>query len=134
MAIAPRMETRVLLIGLDEGLANELGNALSHLDSKVKAQNVKDAAGVEKGQLETADCVFCPSEAVQLKSLLQTLHNRCPDLPVIAVTRHPDDFEWIRAMDAGATDYCSTPFEPVHVDWILRNNQRNSRTVAVSGS
>lgn len=132
METAVGSEKRVLLIGLDDSLASELGKALSRLASKVQSCNVPSAEKVEQAQLTAADCVFCPSEAHQLQSLLQSLHDRCPGLPVIAVTRHPDDFEWIRAMDAGATDYCATPFEPRQVDWILQNSLRHDRLASVA--
>ena len=38
------------------------------------------------------------------------------------VSRFPEVSEWLDAMDAGASDYCASPFEPAQVRWILESN------------
>ena len=45
-------------------------------------------------------------------------------VPVVVVSRHPETAEYLDAMDAGAADYCSAPFEPSHIHWILQRRHR----------
>ena len=42
-----------------------------------------------------------------------------PEIPVIAVTEQPDTGQWIDALEQGAVDYCSAPFEEGEVIWTL---------------
>ena len=131
MATAGLAPTHIVLIGLDETLAGELRKTLSGLPTRIDS-TAFDTQRVDWEQIERADCIFGPSDVCQLEALLEAVHDRCPGTPVIAVSRHPEDAEWIRAMEAGATDYCAAPFEPHQMDWILRNTLTFPvRTVAV---
>jgi DNA-binding NtrC family response regulator len=47
-----------------------------------------------------------------------------PGLPVIVVSPHSNVTEWLDALDGGAADYCSAPFELAHLGWILSSRQR----------
>jgi len=41
------------------------------------------------------------------------------DMPVIAVTKLPESGKWLDALEAGAADYCSAPFETMQICWLL---------------
>lgn len=64
------------------------------------------------------DLVFCGFTS-DLTNLLQAV-----TVPVVVVSRHPETSEYLDAMDAGAADYCSAPFEPSHIHWILKRRDR----------
>jgi DNA-binding response OmpR family regulator len=42
-----------------------------------------------------------------------------PTLPFVVVTRIPETGEWLDALEAGATDYCSAPFESRQINWLM---------------
>jgi len=67
----------------------------------------------------TADVVFCNGDDESGPAMLRAIRASRPQLPVIMVTRLPDMGKWLDALEAGATDYCSAPFETVQVGWLL---------------
>ncbi|MDX1981074.1 MAG: response regulator [Bryobacteraceae bacterium] len=112
----------VLIYGLDAPLADELGRALRTLALSVKAEHCHDIAQCLTHLRETGPkLVFCSFEN-GLRTLLHAVSGDSLDVPVIAVTRHPEVHQWLDAMEAGAADYCSAPFEPLHLEWILQSN------------
>jgi hypothetical protein len=70
--------------------------------------------------------VFCPSAPRSLRRALRHF----PRLPVVVVSRLPEVATWLDALEAGAADYCSAPFESIHLDWILRNHLRAGMAAA----
>jgi DNA-binding response OmpR family regulator len=68
------------------------------------------------GQSYIADAVFCDGDDARYRSVIRNLHAR---LPLIVVTQNPTEGKWLDAIEAGAVDYCSAPFEPIQVRWIL---------------
>jgi DNA-binding response OmpR family regulator len=66
-----------------------------------------------------ADAVFCNGDSPTYPALLRRVRDLHPDLPVVVVTRLPESDKWLNALEAGAADYCSAPFEPIQVRWIL---------------
>jgi len=39
----------------------------------------------------------------------------------VVVTRVPETREWLDALEAGATDYCSSPFETRQINWLMES-------------
>lgn len=66
-----------------------------------------------------ADAVFCNGDCSGYPELLRDIREARPDLPVVVVTRLPESEKWLNALEAGAADYCSAPFEAIQVRWIL---------------
>jgi DNA-binding NtrC family response regulator len=73
-------------------------------------------SGIVERSANHAGVVFCPFSR-DLTALLDA--TRDSRIPVIVVTRNPETREWLDAMEAGAFDYCSAPFEPRQLQWIL---------------
>jgi DNA-binding response OmpR family regulator len=42
-------------------------------------------------------------------------------LPFVVVTRVPETKEWLDALEAGATDYCSVPIEARQLHWLMES-------------
>lgn len=101
--------TRVAFVGLLPALAQELNLALALIGVEVVA------AGDAEVQL-----AFCNAANVS-DLVLQS-----PEIPVVAVSSEREVGVWLDAMDAGAVDYCSAPFESTDLRWILHSNCRPS--------
>jgi DNA-binding response OmpR family regulator len=100
---------KILLIGLESAMADELSRVLRQLGHAVKSAPVNDAA-VDAAD---ADLIFAGSE--DFREAL----NRYPRRPVIVTSRLPEMKSWINALEAGAADYCGAPFEATQVRWVL---------------
>jgi CheY-like chemotaxis protein len=67
----------------------------------------------------SAEVVFCNADAPEHPALVREIRKLCPDLPVVAVTSNAEVAKWLDALDAGAADYCSAPFETVQICRLL---------------
>lgn len=113
-------KTRVVLFGLDESLARELGAVLKTQRKSVYSEpfrSPKECLGVV--DRVGADLVFCSSNRERYLALLEAIGRQKPELPVVVVSRTPEVSEWLDAIEAGASDYCAAPFESSHIQWIL---------------
>jgi len=112
----------VILMGLTEGLAEELGKVLAQGGCTVCLGPLlpRDLALRLIDQAE-ADVVFCPAEPEQCAPLLETMKTEKPGLPVVAVSPLPEVSAWLNALELGAADYCAPPFEPAQIQWILQS-------------
>jgi DNA-binding response OmpR family regulator len=117
---------KIITVGLDHGSAILLDRALAagqHLiDHKPKSTGADDLAD--------ADIVFANGEGKQYLILLQEFRALYPALPFVVVTRVPETSDWLDALEAGATDYCSTPFDPRHMSWLMETAVPTPRVVA----
>jgi DNA-binding NtrC family response regulator len=104
---------RILILGLEASLADQLGRILLNQDHQVETGDHwnDDAAG-------TADVIFSGSDDGGFRILTDARRER-PGLPVVVVSRFPETTQWIDALEAGAIDYCAAPFEHRHIRWIL---------------
>lgn len=105
--IAPKK--KVVFAGLDPQVALELTSALHSLAVEV----------AEPGSNEGAMGFCSPSS-------LKDFRSANPGVPVVVVTCVRQVSEWLDAMESGAQDYCSAPFEPGHLGWILKSITRPS--------
>jgi DNA-binding response OmpR family regulator len=69
--------------------------------------------------LPAADALFCSGDDPGYTALVGQVRRLRPGLPVVVVTRLPESGKWLDALDAGAADYCSAPFETVQICWLL---------------
>jgi DNA-binding response OmpR family regulator len=72
-----------------------------------------------RGALATADALFCSGDDPSCRALVCQVRKLRPSLPVIVVTRLPESRKWLDALEAGAADYCSAPFDAVQIGWLL---------------
>ena len=101
--------TKVVFAGLDPQVEKELTNALRSL-------------AVEVAEPESTDSAmgFCSL------SSLEDFRSAHPGMPAVVVTCVRQVGEWLDAIESGAQDYCSAPFEPGHLGWILKSVARPS--------
>lgn len=113
---------KVVLYAMEDGMASELRGALKTLAANLQASHFGDLEKCLSHVRESGShLVFCPF-GDGLVSLLHAVSANSPNVPVIAVSHRGEVHEWLDAIEAGAADYCSTPFEPMHLKWILQSN------------
>jgi DNA-binding NtrC family response regulator len=107
---------RIVLIGLEQAAAGQLCSALA-----VDSHEVEHHQSVAIRNLQDADIVFVGGEPGHYMPLLMQVRETMPALPFVVVTRVPETSAWLDALEAGATDYCSTPIEKRHVQWLMES-------------
>lgn len=101
--------TKVAFAGLDPETASALSGALDQLSVEVT-----------DGDLDDPDLGFCSLAALEA---FRTSH---PGTPIVVVSFTRQVSEWLDAIESGAQDYCSAPFEPSLLGWILKSTVRPS--------
>jgi DNA-binding response OmpR family regulator len=116
----------VFLIGLEQATAAQISRALAVERHKIeqKSQNI----GAR--ELMDVDIVFAGGDPSQYLPLLRRVRDERPSLPFVVVTRIPETSEWLDALEAGATDYCSSPFESRQIHWLMEAALPKARTMA----
>jgi DNA-binding NtrC family response regulator len=108
---------KVVFVGLDQAAALPIAKALAaerhQVEQKPKSALVPD--------LLDADIVFAGGEPSHYLLLLRSIREARPALPFVVVTRVPETAEWLDALEAGATDYCSAPFERRQIRWLMES-------------
>lgn len=105
MSPSPALKQKVCLVALPSGLDSEL-------------MAILDELAVDVGSADQAALAFCAAGD------LEAVRKKHPGLPVIVVSQHSNITEWLDALDGGAADYCSSPFELAHMGWILSSHQK----------
>ena len=114
----------VLFYNLDPSLSGELRSALGDATPEMAPANCATLdETLEMARKTEPQVIFC-SYSRQLISLLASLDESLRRIPVVVVTRHPETREWIDSIEAGASDYCSAPFEPRQLRWIISANRQ----------
>jgi DNA-binding NtrC family response regulator len=117
---------KAVLIGLEQSAANQIGRALTlerhEIELKSKCASAND--------LIDADIVFANGDGKQYMPLLKQIREALPSLPFVVVTRIPETSDWLDALEAGATDYCSAPFEARQISWLMESALPRPHTVA----
>ena len=73
------------------------------------------------------DVIFCSDRWSDVNSLVALLRLLRTPIRVIVASRRAEEAAWLEALEAGADDYCSTPFETAQISWAMH------RTPAVAG-
>jgi len=81
-----------------------------------------------------ADIVFAGGEPKHYLSLLRKVREARPALPFVVVTRNPETTAWLDALEAGATDYCSAPFESRQIHWLMEAALPKRRSVSIAAA
>jgi DNA-binding NtrC family response regulator len=109
--LAANAQPRLIGLGLDPGLANELRVALGQSCHRAEFLPLDWLADcLPSLQAQRPDAVLCPARAETLKAVVQGLTEVAPGVPVIVVDPHPDVNSWLDAIGAGAWDYCALSF------------------------
>lgn len=107
----------VYLIGLEQAIASQVSRALAVERHRIETK----PANIDVGDMTDVDIVFAGGEPSQYLSLLRQVRRTRPDLPFVVVTRMPETTAWLDALEAGATDYCSSPFESRQIHWLMES-------------
>lgn len=108
---------RVVLVGLESATAGKIDRALANDLHEVRHK----PETAELRDVSDADIVFAGGQPAQYLALLKGVRRENPDLPFVVVTRLPETHEWLDALEAGATDYCSAPFETRQIQWLMES-------------
>ena len=108
---------RVVFIGLEEAAASLIGGALTAQRHEI-AHKAWDSVIPD---LTEADIVFAGGNSTEYLPLLKQVREERPGLPFVVVSRSSDVAQWLDALEAGATDYCSAPFEMQQVQWVMES-------------
>ena len=110
---------RALLIGLEPDIASELEQTLArmgHLASRSELDQLPSLA-------RRTDVIFCSDQWSSVNSLVSLLRSLRSPVRVIVASRKAEEAAWLEALEAGADDYCSTPFETAQISWAMHNAQ-----------
>ena len=111
---------KILLIGLETAIADELSRVLTQLGQSVQTA----AAGSGAADPDDIQLIFAPAA-----DLAGIQRNR-PGVPVIVVSRVPEVSAWLHALEQGAADYCGAPFEARQVRWALNSSLAPANRIA----
>jgi DNA-binding response OmpR family regulator len=118
----------VFLIGLEQDVATQISRALAVERHRIEFRPLNIGAG----DLMEVDIVFAGGEPSHYLSLLRLVREERPALPFVVVTRVPETTAWLDALEAGATDYCSSPFEARQIHWLMEAALPRRRKVAAA--
>ena len=117
---------KVILTGIERRIANDLQSVLA-----VEEHQIEHRPGnAPVDAFLNADIVFAGGDGKQYMPLLLGIRQARPSLPFIVVTRFPETSGWLDALEAGATDYCSAPFESRQIDWLMESALPRVRSAA----
>ncbi|HWE00387.1 MAG TPA: hypothetical protein VG345_15155 [Bryobacteraceae bacterium] len=119
---------KVVLVGLEKSAACQIERALRNENHLIENRSLQMA---ESGILD-ADIVFAGGEEKQYVPLLKRIRAVQPYLPFVVVTRLPETADWLDALEAGATDYCSAPFETQQLRWLMQSALPHPRATAAA--
>jgi DNA-binding response OmpR family regulator len=108
---------RIFLIGLEPAVAAQIGKVLSRERNRVEHRS----DDIETSDLMAADIIFAGGEPSRYLEVLRRVRNLRPTVPFFVTTRLPSTIDWLDALEAGATDYCSAPFQPRQVNWLMES-------------
>jgi DNA-binding NtrC family response regulator len=106
------------LVGLGEALASQLALAFDGYRTPIHSYSVPSDWTSFLNELRV-EFVFCMAEPELYMPLLEATRRIKPELPVVVVSHSADVRGWLRALEAGAANYCAPPFEPAQIQWIL---------------
>ena len=116
---------KVVLIGVEPTAAEHIKKTLT-----VERHEVESRPAFCSEALPEADIVFAGGAPEEYLSLLKRVREEKPGLPFVVVTRLPETREWLDALEAGATDYCSAPVETRQIQWMMQTALPRPRTFA----
>jgi len=59
-------------------------------------------------------------------SLIQVVRRAEPQVPAVAVNSYVKNREILDALDSGAVDYCTPPFDFTHIQRLLQTNDKTA--------
>lgn len=118
----------VYLIGLEQAIASQISRALAVERHRIEQKSQE----ITVREMMDVDIVFAGGEPSQYLSLLRRVREERPGLPFVVVTRVPETSAWLDALEAGATDYCSSPFESRQIHWLMESALPRQHSIAAA--
>lgn len=116
---------RVVLLGLPLDIAESLGQIVSRWGAIFYIPllfPILQSLGLIR---EAApDLVFVWTGEDPGTTLLEAVRRAAPQVPAVAVNSHVKMHEILNVLDAGATDYCTPPFDLIHLQGLLGTTAR----------
>jgi len=112
---------RVVLFGLPRDIAENLGQMVSKWGSILYIPPlfpILRSLGLIPGA--TLDRIFVWTGENPGMSLLELVRSAAPQVPAVAVNFHAENREILDALDSGAVDYCTPPFDTTHIQCLLQ--------------
>ena len=119
---------KILLLGLDDPSMAALCSILAEQSHSVSAEPFPSTEHSSSQAMTDAEVVCCPAEPGRYNAIVRSMRERGSNAPVVVVSSSPDVHEWLDAIEAGAWDYVSAPFEPEHIQHVLENALRCAAT------
>jgi DNA-binding response OmpR family regulator len=111
---------RVVLLGLPADIAESLGQVVSQYGAILYIPPLSPIPrSLDLIRESTPDLVFVWTGENGGISLLEVLRRAAPQVPVVAVNFHTKNHEILDALDSGAVDYCTPPFDLTHIQGLL---------------
>lgn len=122
------MADRVLIIDADMQSRTVLGRALRAAMMVTEAA-VSGEDGIERIAQAEYDLVLLDIDLPGIDGfhVIQTVRQRGSRVPMVVVSSHSEDYEQLYALDLGADDYVTRPFNPVVLAAKVRALIRRSR-------
>ena len=122
------MADRVLIIDADMQSRTVLGRALRAAMMVTEAA-VSGEDGIERIAQAEYDLVLMDIDLPGIDGfhVIQTVRQRGSRVPMVVVSSHSEDYEQLYALDLGADDYVTKPFNPVVLAAKVRALIRRSR-------
>ena len=122
------MADRVLIIDADMQSRTVLGRALRAAMMVTEAA-VSGEDGIERIAQAEYDLVLLDIDLPGIDGfhVIQTVRQRGSRVPMVVVSSHSEDYELLYALDLGADDYVTKPFNPVVLAAKVRALIRRSR-------
>lgn len=112
---------RVGLVGLEQSAADQISHALALTSHQVIQYQEQDCV---IRWLSDVDIVFAGGEPGDWLHLLSRVRKTKARMPFIVVARIPNTIEWLDALEAGATDYCSEPIDARQLQYLMESALR----------
>ncbi len=126
------MAAKMVFFGLAENVATDLKRVVANGRHVVYSYPLSSVTGcLDVIEALGAELVFCSAEPECYRPLLEAIRQKKPGLPLVVVSMRPEVSQWVDTLEAGATDYCSPPFESKYIDWMLDGILKSHRSAPV---
>ena len=129
---AKTMPIQVLMLGVEECIADQLGDILRRRQQSFRTVPFADAVEIlGTANTRTRQLIFCGAESKDTLGFLRSAKGCEEGLLVVAVARTFDLKLWLDLLEAGAADYCLFPIDEEHIQWILGKAQQRTAAMPV---
>ena len=118
---------RVVLLGLPADIAESLGQIVSNRGAILYIPPLFPILrSLDLIREAAPDLVFVWTGENPGTSLLEAVRRAEPQVPAVAVNSHVKNREILDALDSGAVDYCTPPFDSTHIQRLLQANDKTA--------